>query len=755
MRRPALLSLFLFSLTLLFTTSGAAATLTGIVRDPDGRAVPSARVIVTGARPGTAEAITDAEGRFSLEALPAGRHEVHVVTNGFSSDPQTILATQESTHQIEITLRVSALSESLVVSAAHVDLPLSQTAASVTVVGGAELNARQVRLIGDALRSVPGLSVAQNGALGSLTSLFTRGGESDFTLVLVDGMRANAFGAGIDLSQVPLVDVERVEIVRGPQSAVFGSDAIGGVVQIVTGRCAGPRCDRVDVTLEGGGLGSVRGRVTNAGARAALYWNASAEHAQSDGFEGIAPATGETVTNDDGRVRHAAGSLGWRHEAGADVRAQANFSHTERGFPGAFGSNPIGAYTDVDRISRGKTNRRQFGVHWMQPWGNAASRVRQRTEASISDFDGDFLSPFGVSESETRRASFRTQTDASITANLGVTAGVELLRERAGSTFITGEAFAPIPVKRLLGGYFGEVRYAPGARLSLSAGMRVEQIRRDAIEGNPNPFSPRPPFEEESVVSANPRLAVAYLLRGGAGNLSTRLRASAGTGIRPPDAFEIAFTDNPSLKPERSRSVDFGVQQTFAGDGAVVEATAFFNHYDDLIVSIGRSFRDASRYRTDNISNARSRGLELSGGIRPFTSLHLRASYTLLDTKIQAVDNSTEAPAPYQVGEQLIRRPRHRAAFTALFTRSSTTAFADLEVRGAVRDIEPTFGASGGVFDADGYAVLDIGVAFRVTRVLELFARVENATDRSYEEAFGFPAPRRLFIGGIRFAAGR
>jgi outer membrane cobalamin receptor len=201
--------------------------------------------------------------------------------------------------------------------------------------------------------------------------------------------------------------------------------------------------------------------------------------------------------------------------------------------------------------------------------------------------------------------------------------------------------------------------------------------------------------------------------------------------------------------------VDAGVQQTFRTGTAVVEATAFVNEYDDLIVTVGRSFRDASRYRSDNISNARSRGLELSGGLRPHATVDLRASYTWLDTDILAVDRSTEAPAPYRVGEQLIRRPRHRGSLTAVVTGARASAFADLELRGSVRDIEPTFGASGGVFDAAGFAVLDVGGSCRVSRLLELFARVENVADRAYEHAFGFPAPGRLVFGGIRVAAGR
>ena len=736
----------------------AAATLTGVVRDPDGRPVPGARVIVTGARPGTAEGITDAAGRFEIAALRDGRHEVRVVLDGFSAPPAVVELRDGADRAVTVDLRVSALSEALVVSAAHVDLPLSQAAASVTVVGRPEIESRQLRTLADTLRHVPGLSVAQNG-LG-LTSLFTRGGDSDFTLVLIDGMRANAFGGGADLSQLPLVDVERVEIVRGPQSAVFGSDAIGGVVQIVTKRCAGTSgaggCERVDASLEGGSLGSARARAAAGGAPGAWSWNAYGEHAQTDGFTGTAPATGETVSNDDGRVQHAGIGLAWRSAGGADVRGIARLSATRRGFPGAYGSNPVGAFTRVDRISRGENNHRQAGLQWTQPWGGAASRVRQRTDAAFTDLDGNFASPFGLSESETRRLTVRTQADAALAPAFGASAGVEVLREQAGSTFITGASFAPLPVKRLVAGYFGEARYAPHARVSTAAGVRVEQIRRDALPGDPNAFVPRPAFAADHVTSVNPRLAAAVLVAGGdVAARSTRLRASAGTGIRPPDAFEIAFTDNPGLKPERSRSVDAGVQQTFASGALVLEATAFFNEYDDLIVAVGRSFRDASRYRTDNISNARSRGVELAAGARPTAAVDVRASYTWLDTEILAVDRGSDAPAPYRVGEHLIRRPRHQGSLTAIYAAARWTAFATATFRGRVRDVEPTLGASGGVFDAAGFTVFNAGASVRIMRALDLFARVENAADRAHEEAFGFPAPGRLVMAGVRVAAGR
>ena len=229
-----------------------------------------------------------------------------------------------------------------------------------------------------------------------------------------------------------------------------------------------------------------------------------------------------------------------------------------------------------------------------------------------------------------------------------------------------------------------------------------------------------------------------------------------GTGIRPPDAFEIAFTDNPSLKPERNRSVDVGIEQTFGGGALVIDATGFFNRYDDLIVAVGQSLRDASQFRTDNISNARARGLELAASARTPWGLEAAVTYTWLDTEILAVDRlSDEAPTPFQVGEALLRRPRHQGALDLVYQQGSVTAFGQFITRGQSLDVEPSFGAFGGLFTNSGYGVVNLGGTFTVRKGLDLFARITNLLDRPYEEAFGFPALGRSALIGMRVATGR
>ncbi|HEX6975176.1 MAG TPA: TonB-dependent receptor, partial [Vicinamibacterales bacterium] len=216
----------------------------------------------------------------------------------------------------------------------------------------------------------------------------------------------------------------------------------------------------------------------------------------------------------------------------------------------------------------------------------------------------------------------------------------------------------------------------------------------------------------------------------------------------------------PSLKPERSVSAEAGIEQAFASGHALVEATGFYNNYDDLIVAVG-SFVEASRYRTDNIANARARGLELAGTarVRIATStpidLEWRVAYTLLDTEVLALDRATNAPPPFTVGDPLLRRPRHQASTYLTATSGKLTAYLQGGGRGRALDVEPSYGTFGGLFYAAGYQAWSAGASWRVMRSAEIFGRIDNLFDRDYEEALGFPAPGRGAFVGFRIAAGR
>jgi outer membrane receptor protein involved in Fe transport len=171
---------------------------------------------------------------------------------------------------------------------------------------------------------------------------------------------------------------------------------------------------------------------------------------------------------------------------------------------------------------------------------------------------------------------------------------------------------------------------------------------------------------------------------------------------------------------------------------------------------VGGSLEGASRFRTDNISNARAGGVEMTASLRLPQGFQVRGSYTWLDTEIMAVDSvDGVAPPPFEVGDPLIRRPRHSGAVDVLWKRGPVTAFFRAGGRGEVLDVEPNWGAFGGLFTAPGFFVADAGLSWRLGRYIDLLARCENLADRQYEAALGYPAPRRTFTVGVRVAAGR
>ncbi|MGE5362473.1 MAG: TonB-dependent receptor [Bacteroidales bacterium] len=729
--------------------------MAGTVVDPDGRPVAGAEVLLTNAASVAFRTRTDPEGRYELTHLPAGRYEVTVALEGFRADPRTVAVDGDEARGIDLRLHVAAVSESVVVSASQLDVPLSHVAESATVISRRDMTARQMETVADALRLVPGIEVAMNGGRGSVTSLFARGGESDYTLVLVDGVRSNAFGGGFDFSQLPSANIDRVEVVRGPGSALFGSDAIGAVVSVTTRQGGKPR---VSASIEAGRLATRRLTASTSGSHGSWSWGGGAERISTDGFTGTAPASGERVSNDDYQANQATGTATWRAAGGTQVAFNGSWNKSDRGFPGPYGSNPIGAYPGVDRVSRGVVETREAASTVVAPL--AHGRVRQHAQVTWFDLSSDFTSSYGLSASGTRRLSARSQTDVLLSDSTRLAAGIDVQHERAENDFITGTASAPVPIVRDLVGVFAEVRHQRGSRLTLAGGLRGESVRRDALDGSPNPYSPRPPFPADTARALNPKGSVAYLLHanGRAGGVRPswiRLRGSGGTGMRAPDAIEIAFTDNPHLLPERSRSGEFGIESAFASGGAVVEATYFANRYDNLIVAVGPSMVNASQYKTDNIANARAQGVELSTRVRTGWGLEAHVAYTWLDTEVLAVDRAGVAPPPFHVGDPLLRRPRSLGSVDLLLARGRFTAYSQVGARGRTLDIEPNYGAYGGLFWNPGYATVRCGAAWRIAPALEVFGRVDNLFDRRYEETFGFPALGRTAMAGVRIAASR
>jgi outer membrane cobalamin receptor len=749
----ALTFTFLFSLVV--CASAAAQSLTGRVTDPAGQPVSGADVLILRDKAVVATTTSGADGRFEIPALAPGEYEVTAAAPGLSAPYQPISVTAASNADISVPLAVSPIRESVVVSASHVDTPLSRTAESVTLFDREELETLQIATAADALRLVPGFAIAASGGPGALTSIFPRGGESDYTLVLVDGIPQNAFGGGFDAAHLDTAGLERVEVVRGPNSALYGNGAIGGVVHLVT-RQGGPL--RAQVSFEGGGYGTTRTTGSASGSRGAWRWGGAFDRFTSDGDTRLRPTIGRRVENDDYDRLMGSGSLGWSDRPTRSIRIDVRGERDVRGFPGPHGSDPMGLYAGLDRISRGRTTASGLGAS--ANFGDAY-RGRHGLQFTWSDAQAEYVSPpFGCSPSDcaldplvaddrTRRVTGRYQLDFE-RPRMGLSAGWEVVRERVDNTYITGEIFEPVPIRRLDSGLFVEGRPSLGRDLLLTAGVRLERIARAALEPSPGA---RPAFADQIVWSLNPKVSAAWFVRGVDATNWTKLRASAGTGIKPPTGFDIAFTNNPDLKPERSRSLEIGVEQALARAGLVADAAWFQNRYDDLIVTAGLALIGASRYRTDNIANARAHGLELGLRWRSRTGFGARAAWTWMNTKVLAVDGLSVAQFPYGVGDALPRRARHHGVGEITWTRDRVDAFLTLGGRGSMTDLEPNFISD--LVANPGYVNVSLGGALTLARNVEVFGRVTNALDRRYEEVFGYPALGRRASVGVRIAAGR
>lgn len=759
-RRSLVSLLCLFALTVLPRVA-AADTLRGRVVDPHGRPVAGANVMIVRAGSVVATTRSGADGAYGPVTLSPGEYEIVAGAPGLrtaAAERVRISAGSETT--ATLTLVVAAIGDSVVVSASHVETPLSRATDAVTLVDRRTLDQLQVTQAADALRLVPGFSMTQSGGPGALASIFPRGGESDYTLVLVDGVAQNTFGGAFDAAHLAAGDLDRLEIVRGPQSALHGGGAIGGIVHAIT-RHGGPL--RADATVETGSYGSTRVEAGAGGSAAGWTFAGRVDRLATDGDTRHMPSIGTEVDNADYQRTAASGSLAWSDRPSRRVRIDLRGGRNERGTPGPYGSDPVGLYDGLDLVSRGEN--RFFSVSGSALFRQGA-RLTHRGQVSRASFRGHFLSPFGESDDDTRRVAGRYQVD--LAARVPVSAGMELQHERADNTFVTDSGFEPTPVERTIAGWFVEARPVVANRVFLALGARLERIARAPLDADP--FGARPVFQDSDIVwSANPKVSVAWIARSGDGEFLgwTRLRGGAGTGIKPPSTFDIAFTDNPALKPERSRSVDAGIEQALAGGAAVLEATIFANHYDDLIVAVPAELRDRgiSRHRTDNISNARARGLELGATWRVAAGLTVRGGWTWLDTEILDLDQAPGAvPLPYAVGSRLVRRPAAQGSLALTWSGERADAFVMVNGRGAVLDLEPNLGANvcfgldsscRAVFDNPGYAVTDVGATLRLRDGVTVIGRVTNLFDRAYEEVLGFPALGRSAMIGLRVAAGR
>ena len=737
-------TLLLEFLSIFFVVCGArAATLQGTVFDPTGRVVPGARVTILQPLAPLDERQTDAKGAYKFEGLRSGSYRLVASAPGLSTSTLDVEVGEIQTRTVDLHLELSAVEQHVVVSASLGGALVPQIGSSVTVVSQQEIDDRGAQSALEVLRGVPGVEVNQSGRRGGVTGVFIRGGDSNYNLVMLDGIQLNQFGGGFDFASLPADGVDHVEVTRGPESALYGSNAVTGVINIVTRQGEGP--PRFSVQAEGGSFTTRRFSTGGSGLTRGLNW----------GFDVSRLDSGGLVANDQYRSQSAFLSLGYHRSPRRRVDFHFFGNANDAGAPGPYGSDPDGLFAGIDLISRDKQN--MFG--WEGRYSEQfTSRFRQVTTGSVSTNDSYFRSPYGDSYSNNLRGVLNTRSEVAVSNKDFFVAGFEYNREQIKNTYIAGSNGSPLLLPRTSLAYFVENRWSPSSRLYVIAGFRADDLRTHALP--PDAYGSRPLLPATSLTKLNPRVSAAYMLHKSVGGWldGTRLHGSFGTGIRAADGFELAFTNNPHLKPERSISFDSGLEQRFFAGKAVLDVTYFNNHFEDQIVTLGGSLTNLSTFVSDNLGNSRAQGMEVVFQIHPIRSLQMSAEYTLDSTAILALTGSTQVTAPFHVGQELFRRPRNSGAYNLTWRHGRLMLNTNAYIRGPVLDIEPNLGAYACVlgmqclFTNPHYIRADGGFSYRLPRGVEIYGRLDNFLNRKYEEVFGYPSLPFNFLAGVRLS---
>lgn len=610
----------------------------------------------------------------------------------------------------------------VVVTATRLPTPLGAAPASVTVLAGDDLRARGVARLSDALREVPGAAVVQNGSVGGATSLFLRGGESDYTKVMIDGVPLNNPGGAYDLAHLAIDDVERIEVVRGPASVLYGSDAVTGVINVITRRGAAARAR---LALRGGTAAAAEGEAAVSGSSGALEWAADASHRRTDGMYDF---------NNQYRNTSGGASLGMRGAAG-DVRVVARLADGEYHFP----TDGNGVATDSNQF----TTDRRLLVSF--DGGRRVGVLEARIAASATEIDSRAdNAPDGPSDpnSSTARSDIsRRGADARVNVLAGragiVTLGAAFERQQFATEGAGTSEWGPYPLTfearhRVTTGAYGQVART-GERLDYALGARLDD---NSVFGR----------------FATARAGAGYRLPGG-----TRLRGSVGNAYKEPnfdEQFETAFSrGNPGLEPERTTTWEAGIEQRVAGGRAVVGATWFDQRFTNMVQYGYRAGPDSTDYL--NGPRATARGVELELRVPTLgRGLGLAASYTALRTRAER-----DAGVLFVRGERLVRRPSHQASATLGWARAGSGAAAvTLNAVGTRTDVDFSRFPSPRV-ELPGYATVDLSAEVPLPlrgahprTALAITGRAENVLDRRFESVKNFPNPGRRVLVGVRVA---
>jgi len=580
----------------------------------------------------------------------------------------------------------SMFADEVVVTATGIETPAEEVDSTITVLTREELDRKQRRTVADALTEVPGVDVRRTGGPGTVTSVFLRGTDSDHTLVLVDGVEFNdpsSPNRAALLDHLTLDNVERIEVLRGPQSTLYGSDAIGGVINIITARGQGKPTHQL--WAEGGRYSTLRAGFGSAGGGERFDYSVGGSYSDTDSFSAQS-VPGEE--RDPYRNASVTGRVGFDFGDGFGVDLFVRHLDAESAFDSFLAER--GNFTDA-RQSMVKIEPRLslFDGRWQQRWSLETTRHER-------DTTGDFPS---VAEGQLSGVEWRNDL---------ILSEEHLLTLGAEGTWEKGEfgGFSSFDDSARSLGIFAQDRWKLGQRWSGTVGVRLDDHDSFGTE-------------------ATYRVAAGYRI-GGSG---TTVRASLGTGFKAPSVSELndSLCGNPDLSPETSRGFDLGVEQRWTDRRVSTGATLFQNRIDDLILA---EF-DPNTFEclgNSNLDEAETRGVEAFAHLEPVANLAIRVSYTYTDTEAKG----TPAGFLLSEGSSLLLRPEHKGNLGVHQRLAGGAAGITLDLVYVGKRDDPTG------LEADEYWLATLAGSWNVTGGIQLFARVENLLEEDYEDVLGF-----------------
>lgn len=590
----------------------------------------------------------------------------------------------------------------VVVTATRLNTSEENVASSFTVVTGEEMRRKQKTTVSEALQEVPGLTVSNSGGAGKITSVFIRGMKAEHTLVLLDGIPMNDpldVGRAFYFGNLCADNIDRIEVIRGAQSVLYGSDAIGGVVHIITKKGSGPPHGAVQA--EYGAYRTQRVQAESSGGHEKLNYSLSASGFATEGFSAADENQGNSE-KDGARLTTISGRFGGAlKKIGVDVVTRfsdGKFDMDDSGGPG--GDDPNYKASDTQFYSKVETTSYHFGI-WEPILG-----VSYSTSRKAIDNDPDTAR---LSESHTvfdsSRRKIQLQNNFLLNAFNTVTLGGETQREQGTSMTDSGAGASSRDDGASLRGAYLQHQYESDSLFS-SLGARWDSHERSGSQ-------------------TTYRVAPGYKIQA----TGTTVKASFGTGFKAPSLFQLFSSyGDPSLRPERSVSYDFGIEQKFNESKIKIGITYFGNQLTDLI-----SY-DFNTQKYKNISKMKTQGLEFIFSTEVLAWLSVALNYTYTD----AMEEDT--------GLRAFRRPLHQASSSLIYKawEQWQTVFL-VQYVGNRPDIDAlTFGR----IEMPGYMLLGLTSTYLLTKDLNIFVRVDNLLDTKYQAVNGYgTAGRSLFVG--------